>query len=100
MLLYKDTISGDEMFSDAFKITEIEDIAFEVDCKMINVKQGADVDIGGNPSAEGMSVSLYLSFYICILIYLVIRWRGRTARGGHDPGQQCRLLVPFARNIF
>lgn len=53
MLLYRDVISGDEMFSDAFKITEIDDIVFEVDCKMITVKDGADVDIGANPSAEG-----------------------------------------------
>jgi hypothetical protein len=52
MLLYKDLISGDEMISDAFKIIEIDDIAFEVDCKMVTVKQGADVDIGANASAE------------------------------------------------
>lgn len=53
MLLYRDIISGDEMFSDAFKITEIDDIAYEVDCKLITVKEGCDVDIGANPSAEG-----------------------------------------------
>ena len=44
MLLYRDVISGDEMFSDAFPIKEVDDIAFEVDCKMITVKEG-DVDI-------------------------------------------------------
>lgn len=53
MLLYRDLISGDEMFSDAFKITEIDDVAYEVDCKLITVKEGCDVDIGANPSAEG-----------------------------------------------
>ncbi|RKP03062.1 hypothetical protein CXG81DRAFT_29370 [Caulochytrium protostelioides] len=53
MLLYKDIISGDEMFSDAFKITEVDDIAYEVDCKMITVREGCDVDIGANASAEG-----------------------------------------------
>jgi hypothetical protein len=52
MLLYRDVISGDEMFSDAFKITELDDIVYEVDCKTITVKEGADVDIGANPSAE------------------------------------------------
>ncbi|KAI0719560.1 translationally-controlled tumor protein [Cerioporus squamosus] len=52
MLLYSDVISGDEMFSDAFPIKEIDGIAYEVDCQMITVKAGADVDIGANPSAE------------------------------------------------
>lgn len=31
---------------------EVDDVVFEVDCQMIVVKAGADVDIGGNPSAE------------------------------------------------
>ncbi|KAJ3044111.1 Translationally-controlled tumor protein [Rhizophlyctis rosea] len=52
MLLYRDVISGDEMVSDAFKMIEIDDIAYEVDSKMIQIKQGADVDIGANASAE------------------------------------------------
>ncbi|KZT12455.1 translationally controlled tumor-associated [Laetiporus sulphureus 93-53] len=52
MLLYTDIISTDEMFSDAFPIKEVDDIAYEVDCLMITVKAGADVDIGANPSSE------------------------------------------------
>lgn len=52
MLLYRDIISGDEIISDAFKITEIDDIAYEVDCRLIMVNPGADVDIGANASAE------------------------------------------------
>ncbi|KAG0171836.1 hypothetical protein DFQ28_008592 [Apophysomyces sp. BC1034] len=52
MLLYLDVISGDEMVSDAFPVKEIDDIAYEVDCKMITLSEG-DVDIGANPSAEG-----------------------------------------------
>jgi len=52
MLLYKDKISGDEMFSDAFPIKLVDDIVYEVDCQMIIIKKGADVDIGGNPSVE------------------------------------------------
>lgn len=45
MLLYTDVISGkwllcsfnsgDEMISDGFKIVEVDDIAYEVDCKVI-----------------------------------------------------------------
>ncbi|KIP10415.1 hypothetical protein PHLGIDRAFT_125610 [Phlebiopsis gigantea 11061_1 CR5-6] len=52
MLLYEDIITGDEMFSDAFPVKEIDGVAYEVDCQMITVKEGADVDIGANPSAE------------------------------------------------
>jgi hypothetical protein len=58
MLLYKDIISGDEMISDAFDIIDIDDIAFEVDAKMIIVKNGADVDIGANASAEEQAEEL------------------------------------------
>ncbi|KAJ3334423.1 hypothetical protein HDU91_002747, partial [Kappamyces sp. JEL0680] len=52
MLLYRDIISGDEMISDAFKITEVDDIVYEVNCRLIMVNPGAEVDIGANASAE------------------------------------------------
>ncbi|KAI8879711.1 translationally-controlled tumor protein [Backusella circina FSU 941] len=52
MLLYCDKISGDELFSDAFPVNEVDDVAYEVDCKMIVISD-AEVDIGANPSAEG-----------------------------------------------
>jgi len=52
MLLYTDVISGDEMFSDAFPLKEVDDIVIEVNCRTITVKKGADVDIGANASAE------------------------------------------------
>ncbi|KAG8721986.1 hypothetical protein FRC08_008082 [Ceratobasidium sp. 394] len=52
MLLYTDIIGGDEIFSDAFPFKLVDDIVYEVDCSMITVKKGADVDIGANPSAE------------------------------------------------
>ncbi|KAH9062712.1 translationally controlled tumor-associated [Lactarius vividus] len=52
MLLYSDILTDDEMFSDAFPIKEVDDIVYEVDCQVITVKAGADVDIGANPSAE------------------------------------------------
>ncbi|KAI9316909.1 translationally controlled tumor protein [Dichotomocladium elegans] len=52
MLLYRDILSGDELFSDAYPIKVIDDVAYEVDCAMVTVKEG-DVDIGANPSAEG-----------------------------------------------
>jgi len=64
MLLYKDRLSSDEMFSDAFPVyvlsrsvchyfllmsrqsKVVDDIVYEVDCQNISVKKGADVDIG------------------------------------------------------
>eukprot|EP00158_Paraphelidium_tribonemae_P008518 Partr_v1_DN28602_c2_g2_i1_m49704 putative tumor protein len=59
MLLYRDVVSGDEMFSDAFKIHTVDDgIAYEVDCALVTMKEGADVDIGANPSAEDADEAL------------------------------------------
>ncbi|KAJ3736309.1 translationally controlled tumor-associated [Lentinula guzmanii] len=58
MLLYSDTLSGDEMFSDAFPLKLIDDIVYEVDCALITVKAGADIDIGANPSAEDADEAL------------------------------------------
>ncbi|KAJ2936922.1 hypothetical protein H1R20_g168, partial [Candolleomyces eurysporus] len=58
MLLYSDIITGDEIFSDAFPVKLVDDIVYEVDCAMIVVKDGADVDIGANPSEEEQSEAL------------------------------------------
>jgi len=52
MLLYSDILTDDEMFSDAFPMKLVDDTVYEVDCQVVTVKAGADVDIGGNPSAE------------------------------------------------
>ena len=40
------------MFSDAYDMQEVDDVIFEINCTMVNIKAGADVDIGANPSAE------------------------------------------------
>ncbi|GAW07117.1 translationally controlled tumor-associated [Lentinula edodes] len=58
MLLYSDVVSGDEMFSDAFPLKTVGDIVYEVDCSLITVKAGADVDIGANPSSEDADEAL------------------------------------------
>ncbi|KAJ5710619.1 Mss4-like protein [Penicillium malachiteum] len=50
MLLFKDIVSGDELISDAYKLSEIDGVVYEVDCRMIQI--GEDYDIGANPSAE------------------------------------------------
>lgn len=63
MLLYSDILTDDEMFSDAFPMYVfrtlsnlffalltprklVDDIVYEVDCQLVTVKAGADVDIG------------------------------------------------------
>ncbi|KAG0297320.1 Ribosome associating protein [Dissophora globulifera] len=51
MLIYQDIITGDELFSDAFDVKEVGGV-YEIECAMITVKAGADVDIGANASAE------------------------------------------------
>jgi len=57
MLLYKDVLKndgaeGDELITDAFKMKLVDDVIYEVDCQMVKVKKGVEVDIGANASAE------------------------------------------------
>ncbi|KAK9377142.1 translationally controlled tumor protein [Lipomyces chichibuensis] len=40
------------MISDAYDLKLVDAVVYEVDCQMVQVKQGADIDIGANPSAE------------------------------------------------
>ncbi|XP_006009288.1 translationally-controlled tumor protein homolog [Latimeria chalumnae] len=55
MLIYKDIITGDEMFSDIYKIKETESgCCFEVEGKVVKRTEGDIPDslIGGNASSE------------------------------------------------
>lgn len=36
----------------------VDDIVYEVDCAMLTIKKGADVNIGANPSAEEQQEAL------------------------------------------
>lgn len=58
MIIYKDAFSGDEMFSDAFEVRTVDDIVYEVDGATSIMKQGVDIDIGANPSAEEIEEGL------------------------------------------
>ncbi|XP_060814073.1 translationally-controlled tumor protein homolog [Bombus pascuorum] len=52
MKIYKDIFTGDEMFSDTYKIKLIDNVVYEVYGKVVTRKSG-DIDIAGfNPSAE------------------------------------------------
>ncbi|XP_014104597.1 PREDICTED: translationally-controlled tumor protein isoform X1 [Pseudopodoces humilis] len=56
MIIYRDCISQDEMFSDIYKIREVADgLCLEVEGKMVTRTEGQIDDslIGGNASAEG-----------------------------------------------
>ncbi|XP_075385269.1 translationally-controlled tumor protein-like [Tenrec ecaudatus] len=56
MIIYRDLISHDEMFSDIYKIQEIADgLCLELEGKMVSRTEGVIDDslIGGNASAEG-----------------------------------------------
>ncbi|KAG8452307.1 hypothetical protein GDO86_004205 [Hymenochirus boettgeri] len=53
MIIYKCCVSGDEMFSDIYKMKECG-VCFEVDGKIVTRTEGIDdALIGGNASAEG-----------------------------------------------
>jgi hypothetical protein len=52
MRLYKDIFTGDEMFSDTFKMKLVDEVIYEVYGKLVTRKEG-DVSIDGfNPSTE------------------------------------------------
>jgi len=52
MRIYKDILSGDEIFSDNFKMKLVDGVLYEVYGKLVSRKHG-DVHIdGANPSAE------------------------------------------------
>lgn len=53
MIIFKDIITGDELFTDSNKVTLIEDCLYEVLCNHVSRKEGDYQLEGANPSAEG-----------------------------------------------
>jgi len=47
MKVYKDVISGDELFSDSYPVKVIDDVVYEVEGKFVNKVEGGDYGIGG-----------------------------------------------------
>jgi len=55
MRIYKDFITGDEMFSDTYKIKLVDQVLYEVYGKLVT-RKGGDIQLdGANPSAEEAS---------------------------------------------
>ncbi|KAH8040729.1 hypothetical protein HPB51_012044 [Rhipicephalus microplus] len=52
MLIFKDKISGDEMFTDSSKYKLVDDCIYEIECHHVTRKQGEIQLDGANPSAE------------------------------------------------
>jgi hypothetical protein len=53
MKIFKDILTGDEMFSDTYKVKLIDDVMYEVYGKLEQRRAGEVVLDGANPSAEG-----------------------------------------------
>jgi len=52
MLIYKDLFTGDEMFTDSYKVKLVDEVFYEVYGKYVTRKQG-EISLGGaNPSQE------------------------------------------------
>ncbi|XP_015906873.1 translationally-controlled tumor protein homolog [Parasteatoda tepidariorum] len=52
MIIFKDLITGDEMFTDSSKYKVVDDCIYEVECRHVSRKQG-DIQLdGANPSQE------------------------------------------------
>ncbi|XP_071799070.1 translationally-controlled tumor protein homolog [Asterias amurensis] len=59
MIIFKDKNSGAEMFTDATKYTLVDDVVYEVEGKIITVKDDmSNVNIGANESQEEASEGL------------------------------------------
>lgn len=52
MIIYKDILTGDELFTDSNKLNLIDDCLYEVLCTHVTRRQGDIVLDGANPSAE------------------------------------------------
>lgn len=52
MRIYKDIITGDEMFTDSNPIELVDDCIYEVKCAHVTRREGEIVLAGSNPSAE------------------------------------------------
>jgi len=52
MKIFKDILSGDEMFSDTYKYKLIDEVLYEVQGKLEHRRHGEVVLAGSNPSAE------------------------------------------------
>ncbi|XP_017856263.1 PREDICTED: translationally-controlled tumor protein homolog [Drosophila arizonae] len=52
MRIYKDIITGDEMFTDTYKIKLVDEVIYEVYGKLISRTEGDIQLAGANPSAE------------------------------------------------
>lgn len=52
MKIYKDLITGDEMFSDTYKVKLVDEVIYEVTGKHVTRKEGEIQLAGSNPSAE------------------------------------------------
>ncbi|CAG8453633.1 11701_t:CDS:2 [Cetraspora pellucida] len=55
--IYKKALN-DEFVSDAYPVKVVDDVVLEVDCQLVTVKGGVEVDIGANPSAEEQEEAL------------------------------------------
>jgi len=81
MIVYKDIISGDELFTDTFPMQVVGDVFYKVKCKMTSEKVSNDYNTGANASAEEAADDLE-----------------EKANSGLDVALQCRLTEPAPFN--
>ncbi|OQE14128.1 hypothetical protein PENFLA_c040G09588 [Penicillium flavigenum] len=56
--LFTDVITGDDMFSSAFLMKQVDNIVYEVDCQMVTVKKAATTDFDADDSTEEEGVKV------------------------------------------
>jgi len=52
MKIFKDLLTGDEVLSDSYEITLVDDIVYEVKTKKITKNYSININTGSNPSTE------------------------------------------------
>jgi hypothetical protein len=58
MIIYKDAFTGDEMYSDSFPVTEIDDCLYEVEGKFITLSEGGyDIGCSGDVPEEELALA-------------------------------------------
>jgi len=96
MKIYKDIFSGDEMFSDTYKITEVKGVVYEVVGKW-ETRKGDDIQLeGANASAEEADEGTETTSQTGIDIVLNHRL---TETGFGKKGEYATYLKGYMKNV-
>ena len=75
MILFKDIVTGDGIFTDAYKYKLVDDLYYHINAKFVKDSDDGNYDIGGNPSeeesAEALETTVTTGIDVCLQNRLV-----------------------------